>query len=237
MVVCENGHLFTDQASPEAGDPDRHCEQCGARMLLRCPSCRTPIPGRAETVSGLSDAQPIPEYCFKCGEPLPWTQRRAEEKPRVIFDPLDRIDTIVTRFPAIVRQLRDRREGRPTLELEDEYDAQGLLHALLTIDFDDIRPEEWTPSYAGRASRMDFVLKKHEIVVEAKKTRRGLGPKEVGEQLIIDVTKYKTHPDCKTLVCFVYDPEHRIGNPHGLKTDLQNLSTDDMKIVVHISPM
>ena len=82
---------------------------------------------------------------------------------------------------------------------------------------------------------MDFLLKEHQIVVEVKKTRRNLGPKEVGEQLIIDIAKYRNHPDCRTLVCFVYDPDHRIGNPHGLKTDLESQSTDDMQVVVHIS--
>ena len=42
--------------------------------------------------------------------------------------------------------------------MEDEYDVQDLFHALLTIYFEDIRKEEWSPSYAGGASRMDFLL-------------------------------------------------------------------------------
>ncbi len=29
-------------------------------------------------------------------------------------------------------------------------------------------------------------------------------------QLIIDKERYRTHPNCKYLVCFVYDPEQRI---------------------------
>ena len=44
--------------------------------------------------------------------------------------------------------------------------------------------------------------------------------KDLGDQLIIDVDRYKSHPDCDTLVCFVYDPEGRIGNPNGLCSDL-----------------
>ena len=125
------------------------------------------------------------------------------------------------RFHIICRQLRERREGRPTLEIEDEYDAQDLLHALLQIYADDIRKEEWTPSYAGGSSRMDFLLKKEQIVVEVKKTRKGLGAKEIGDQLIIDVGRYGTHPDCRALFCFIYDPEGRIGNPIGIERDLQ----------------
>ena len=94
---------------------------------------------------------------------------------------------------------------------------------MLRIFFDDIRPEEWTPSYAGGSSRMDFLLKPEKIVVEVKKTRPKLGAKEVGEQLATDILRYRSHPACRTLICFVYDPEERIANPRGLEQDLNQL--------------
>ena len=97
-----------------------------------------------------------------------------------------------------------------------------LFHALLLLYFDDIRAEEWTSSYAGKSARMDFLLKNEGVVIEVKKTRLGLTDKELGDQLIIDVDRYKVHPDCKRLVCFVYDAEGRIGNPNGLMADLNN---------------
>jgi len=122
-----------------------------------------------------------------------------------------------------------------TLSVEDEYDVQDLLHALLTLYFDDIRPEEWTPSYAGGSSRMDFLLKKEQIVLEVKKTRKGLGAKELGEQLLIDIQKYKEHPDCSTLFCFVYDPEGRIANPRGIENDL-NKTYNGLPVKVLITP-
>ena len=59
---------------------------------------------------------------------------------------------------------------------------------------------------------MDFLLKKEKIVVEVKMTRRGLADKEVGDQLIVDIERYKKHPDCNTLICFIYDPDGRIMN-------------------------
>ena len=63
--------------------------------------------------------------------------------------------------------------------MEDEYDVQGLLHALLHLYFNDIRAEEWTPSYAAGSSRIDFLLKNERIIVETKKTRRGLSEREL----------------------------------------------------------
>ena len=92
---------------------------------------------------------------------------------------------------------------------------QNLFEALLHTRFEDIRPEEWTPSYAGKASRMDFLLKEEQIMVEMKMIRKGLTDGRVGEELIIDSERYKAHPDCKGLFCFVYDPEHRLKNPES----------------------
>jgi hypothetical protein len=88
------------------------------------------------------------------------------------------------------------------------------------VHFEDIRSEEYTPSYAGKSTRMDFLLKREQTVVEFKKTRQGLGAKEIGTQLIDDVARYERHPDCKALVCFVYDPEGLIANPRGVEDDL-----------------
>jgi hypothetical protein len=134
------------------------------------------------------------------------------------------VESTCLRFHAVVRQLRTRHGGRPAFDIEDEYDVQDLLHALLRLHFDDIRPEEWTPSYAGKSSRMDFLLKSERVVIEVKMTRKGLDAKQLGEELIVDIAHYRNHADCGTLVCFVYDPENRIANPAGLESDL---SQDD----------
>ncbi len=143
------------------------------------------------------------------------------------------IEHICNRFHLVARQLRSRYNDRETLNIEDEYDVQDLFHALLTLEFDDIRPEEWTPSYAGSGSRVDFLLKQEQIVVEAKKTRKGLGAKQIGEQLIIDIQRYQSHPDCRTLICFVYDPEGRIANPRGIENDLNGQKNGlDVKAII-----
>lgn len=127
---------------------------------------------------------------------------------------------LLDRFHLIARQLRSRHEQRHTLEVNDEYDVQDLLHALLKVKFDDVRREEWTPSYAGGSARMDIFIKDLGIVIEVKKTRQGLKDRKIGEELIIDIAKYKKYPECSKLICFVYDPEGLIGNPSGLASDL-----------------
>lgn len=59
------------------------------------------------------------------------------------------LNLIFCHFHRVARQIRSRHEQRETLSIQDEYDVQDLLHALLSIFFEDIRAEEWTPSYAG----------------------------------------------------------------------------------------
>jgi len=140
--------------------------------------------------------------------------------PIVTEDANGTVETILSRFHLVVREIQERHENRPTLVIGDEYDVQDLLHGLLTIYFDDVRTEQWTPELAGYSTRIDFLLKKESIAIEAKKTRKGLGKKEIGNQLIIDIAHYQKHPDCNVLFCFVYDPEERISNPVGFENDL-----------------
>ena len=148
---------------------------------------------------------------------------------------LEIIEQICSRFHVVSRQLRERYRDRPTLAIDDEYDVQDLLHALLRMFFSDVRPEEWTPSYAGGSSRVDFLLKHEQVVIEVKKARPTLKAKELGEQLIIDIAKHRKHPDCKTLYCFVYDPDGHVGNPKGIENDLST-EGQGFNVKVYIGP-
>jgi len=145
------------------------------------------------------------------------------------------INLITSRFGKVIRQLRNRHDERPTIAIEDEYDMQDLFHSLLYLFFDDIRAEEWTPSYAGGCSRMDFLLKSEKVAIELKKTRPTLKAKQLGEQLIVDIEKYKQHPACSKLICFVYDPDSWISNPNGIENDLSQ-TIDGFQVKVIIEP-
>lgn len=147
------------------------------------------------------------------------------------------IEKIANRFHRIAMQLRNRHANRGTIDINDEYDVQDLFHALLHIYFNDIRPEEWTPSYAGKSSRTDFLLKEQEIFIEIKKTRKDHNAGKIGDELSIDIAHYREHPNCKHLICFVYDPDGRITNPKGLISDLERQSDTAMTVKVIINPV
>lgn len=150
-------------------------------------------------------------------------------------DALAAIENVCVKFHRVARQLKKRHGDSQNLEIKNEYDVQDLIHSLLWLFFDNIVPEEATPGYAGKSSRIDFLLKAESIGLEVKMTRNGLSGKEIGTQLIEDIARYRKHPECKTLVCFVYDPEELISNPKGLEDDLSR-EDNGMLVKVIVAP-
>ncbi len=151
------------------------------------------------------------------------------------IDPIENLKRIFLRFRKIAKQLEKRHSNRPAITIGDEYDVQDLLHSLLHLYFEDIRPEEWTPSVSGKPSRMDFLLKEECIVIEVKITKENHGLKEIGEELIVDIIKYQKHPNCKTLICFIYDPDTIILNSKALEDILPEQSDTGFKVLLFVS--
>ena len=142
------------------------------------------------------------------------------------------IERIFRRFRKVAVQLSRRYNGRDTIKITDEYDVQDLLHSLLSLYYDAIRPEEWTPSYAGSSVRIDFVIPEIKTVIEVKKTRDSMTDKRLSEELIIDIEKYQKHPDCERIYCFVYDPDTILRNPAAIKKDLEEKHQGLVKVFI-----
>lgn len=150
-------------------------------------------------------------------------------------DPLHLIRKVCHRFHAVARHLRLRRDYRPTLEVDDDYDLQDLLCALLKVEFDEVATDEWTPPYTGGASRTTLLVNRDQIAVVAKKTRSGLTTKELADQVAADSAYYSAQGRCSTLFCFMYDPEGRIGSPKRLETTLTSVS-EHCRVEVLVAP-
>lgn len=142
------------------------------------------------------------------------------QQPAVPSDVEQLLEYLVVGLPRAMFPLRHRRKNRPCISFADEYDVQDLLHALLRPWVRDIRPEEYTPSYAGTSTRMDFLLPEYGIVLEVKVIRDESHGRTVGNEFIVDISHYQAHPRCKQLWCVVYDPSGFIQNPQGLRLDL-----------------
>ena len=178
--------------------------------------------------SNLQDHPPIPIGSSSQQESVP-------QFAQAVSDPVELVKTLCCRFHSVARQLRLRGEYRATLSVEDEVDAQDLLHALLRIQFDDVGTDEWTPSYSDGAARTTFLLNNSRLAVIIKKTRPGLNAKDLTDQLRVDAERYRSHSRCTALLYFIYDPEGRIGNPRGLEANLTSRN-DAFVIDVLVAP-
>lgn len=138
------------------------------------------------------------------------------------------------RVRPVMRSLSVRPQGVP-LEFKNEYDDQYLCRALLVQFFDDVRDEEYVPSYAGGNSRIDFLIPRFKLGIELKHTRNGLKDKDVGEQLVIDVARYSAHKSVSHLICLVFDYGGHLRNPRALEEDLRReVSSPEMAVTVRI---
>ena len=117
-----------------------------------------------------------------------------EENPETNNFKIKVLSQICDKFTTVSKELIDYRYGsgkRSTITMNDEYDVQDLFRSLLHLFFDEVIPEEYSPSYAGGKSRIDFNLPNEKIIVEIKLASKKIRDKEIGEQLIIDNTRYQ----------------------------------------------
>lgn len=143
---------------------------------------------------------------FRFPLPSPAEQKASEPHVSQVDDTLL---AICERFHRAVVHLTHRRKGRPRIKFSDEYDVQDVFGTVLKCSFDDVRNEQWTPSYAGNSARIDFVIVDIDTATELKRAR---SHQEIADELTVDIAKYAKHPDVKRLVCFVYDPDGYLRN-------------------------
>lgn len=150
-------------------------------------------------------------------------------------EPPQILEQLFLRFHSVAKQLQKRQREREPFIVKDEYDVQDLLHGLLQIYFEDIRPEEYCPSYAGTSARIDFYLKKEQITIEAKKASEKHRRKQIAEELILDKEYYRKKEGVRILYCLVYDPDGVITNPRGFESDLYE-KREDFEAKVFVVP-
>jgi hypothetical protein len=171
---------------------------------------------------------PIGHLRFSGRLPLPRLKLRgaADASPEKVVPEVVAIPTVgllvssLRRLASALRPLVKRRRGRAGISVSDEYDLQDLVESLLKSLYNDVRPEERTPSYAGASSVMDFLLKDDAIAVEVKVTAKGRLPKQIKNELLVDIHDYQQHPSVRTLIAVVYDLASTFDNPVGFEKDL-----------------
>ncbi len=134
-LICEYGHLVTNNLSAFVTSPASHCPQCGQPCISACPACGAPIHGecyerrpiRGARYSGsvwddreavcapkgfveiVTEPYSIPAYCHACGSPYPWTATLLGEAERLV-DLMDELtpeqkETLKGCFPSLLSNM------------------------------------------------------------------------------------------------------------------------------------
>jgi len=176
---------------------------------------------------------------FPGGRVLPTGQLPAEiaqsdlvGKPSSVEEVLERL---IRGLTLAMYPLTNRRKGVLALSFDAESDLQDLLHAMMRPWINDIRAEEYVPSYAGKSSRIDFLLPEHKLALELKYVRDLSHGKTIGDELTIDIDHYRKHSECDRLWCVIFDPRFHLQNPKGLTNDLSGIrSSPNGKLDVRV---
>lgn len=149
---------------------------------------------------------------------------------------LDFLAETLRRLPAAARPLvGERTHDRASIPVRDEYDAQAFVHVALRLLYVDVRPEEPAPSSAGKASRIDFLVRDQRIAVEVKVTSPSHGERNIRKEIIEDKHEYRTHPHVTQLLVVVFDLFNKFSNPVGFEYDLSE-TVGGLRSVVVVAP-
>lgn len=162
-------------------------------------------------------------------------KRRRNSRNYPLNEAEDIVEYVLVHFDVVAEQLLDRHDNRETLRINDEYDVQDLLHALLAMFFDDVANEEWNPSEGASPSRGDFLLLDNGTIIEAKTTLKRNGTsrairKKLEEELNNDLMQYSRHPKCKRIYLFVYDPQKKIKKHTTFERGVSSTKLKDIKV-------
>lgn len=138
---------------------------------------------------------------------------------------------IFNNFHLVAKNLEERHENRKTIIINDEYDAQDLLNALLLMEFDIVKKEEYNPSFARKDSRIDFFLRLENIGIEVKKVRDKTHAIKLDKEIIEDKTKYSNNKEITELYFFIYDPNSYLLKREEFIIDLEKDKPEQFKKV------
>lgn len=126
-------------------------------------------------------------------------------------------------FPIVSKYISIRKHNRKNFEIQNEYDVQDLLFVCLKSVFKDVIQEEWTTKHGGKSKRIDLVVPEIKTVIEVKKVRNANHGLAISDELKIDIESYHIHPNCKTLICFIHDPNSFIFDRNIIETEISGI--------------
>ena len=120
-------------------------------------------------------------------------------------------------FMECVRYLNTRRTTETILSLNSEDAIQDAIYLMLRPWIPDITPENPTDKIANRYVIKDFLIPSIKTVIEVKYIRDRKHGKDIAKEINDDIETYRYHPNCTSIIFFIYDPEAVIPDQLKLK--------------------
>lgn len=128
--ICLNGHVITLNYGRNVGERADYCPACGKCTIHECSVCHAPIRGAHYTKEVVTTSinvlehtgtravreqradksiYNVPAYCYKCGEPYPWTKAAFNAATELIDEEMNELTreekaTFKAALPDIVAQ-------------------------------------------------------------------------------------------------------------------------------------
>jgi hypothetical protein len=128
------------------------------------------------------------------------------------------IEKICKRVPNAARILRNRqRKDKAPYVVEDEYDVQDLLHAILRAYLKHSVQEDPLPKVAGtKSSRADISIEELGILIEVKFVHGPDDQKRIFDEFSQDLVVYTSWTPLKTLLFVIYNADD-LRDPEALE--------------------
>lgn len=129
---------------------------------------------------------------------------------------LQRLETYLRNFYLFIATMREKtpdkraslqKEALASIAIENEYDVQHLLYAVLRPLYPEIRKEVAEDSGVGMI-RSDLKIQPLSLIIETKCTRKSLSLKQLTEQIEADICHYQA----EHIWFYIYDKEKVIEN-------------------------
>jgi hypothetical protein len=138
-----------------------------------------------------------------------------------------KVVSALQQFGECVRYLNNRRSKGTVINIKSEADVQDAVYLMLRPWVHDLTWENPTDKVGSRYAIKDFLSKQLKVVVEAKYVRDKEHGKHITTELHDDIEIYRHHPECETIVFFIYDPHTFIPDVPGLQKHIETQRTYD----------
>jgi hypothetical protein len=150
---------------------------------------------------------------------------------------------IMRRFHVAAKYLSNRsRDNKKSLgyRIDDEYDVQDLLYAILKPVIHDLEREDPVPKIAGDSGRVDLCSPSCGMVIEIKYAKSPGRASALSSECRERIVLYSNWPHLRHLNFFIYDPGSNLSDPdnfiQGLTSPVTKFGDNEFSVATIISP-